>query len=140
MTEANQIDAAVRHHLGPLGRWVRMPPGFEGGVPDWHWTMRGRSGWLEDKLVPASRRCPGTFTREQLMWAEAEVAAGGRWHLLGLEPRTRTWMLFDVGQARAWFDDRDHDLVLEATGPFPTREIALALAPRRNMLLRGSTE
>lgn len=141
MTEANQIDAAVRTHLGPYGHWVRIPPGFEAGLPDWHYTMLrgGISGWIEDKLIPASRRCPALFTIDQLLWGEAEVAAGGRWHLLGLEPRTRTWMLFNAAQARAWFEDRDHDLVVETTGSFPTREIALALAPRK-ILVRGSTE
>jgi len=119
-----------------------MPPGFEGGIPDWHYTMLrgGVSGWLEDKLIPPSRRCPAIFTIDQILWGEAEVAAGGRWHLLGLESRTRTWMLFDVIQARAWFDGLDYDLVVEARGPFPTKEIALALTPRRNILIQGSME
>ena len=140
MTESNQVNAAIRHHLGPLGHWVRIESSTEMGIPDWNYALRHGEGWLEAKLIPPSRRCPPTVTREQIMWAERRFTAGGRWHLLGLEPRTRTWMLFTVAQARAWFEDRDHDLVVEATGSFPTREIALALAPRRNMLVRGSTK
>jgi hypothetical protein len=131
MTEVNQIDAAVKHHLSPYGRFVRMQSAIDAGVPDFHYAMCGTSGWLEDKLIPASRRCPNAFTLDQLLWGEAEVAAGGRWHLLGLEPRTRTWMLFNVAQARRWFGGLDHDLVIEAAGPFPTKAIALALAPRK---------
>ena len=136
MTEANQVDAAVRRHLGPLGRWIRMQSAIDAGVPDWHYTMLrgGVSGWLEDKLIPPSRRCPGTVTLDQILWGEAEVAAGGRWHLLGLEPRTRTWLLMTSGQARAWFDGGPLAAVIESTGRFPTREIALALAPRRQLV------
>jgi len=140
VTESNQVNAIIRKHLGPMGHFVRIESMTELGIPDWNYAFRGSEGWLEAKLIPPSRRCPETVTRYQIMWGERRVAAGGRWHLLGLEPRTRTWMLFDVGQARAWFDGLDHDLVIEAIGPFPTREIALALAPRRNMLVRGSTE
>ncbi len=132
MTEANQVDAAVRRHLGHLGRWQRMTHATEPGWPDWRYIMRGQQGWLEDKLIPPSRRCPATFTRDQILWGEAEIAAGGRWHLLGLEPRTRTWMLFNAAQARRWFDDLDHDLVVEAVGLFPTKALVLALAPRRS--------
>lgn len=108
-----------------------MTSATDAGVPDWYYVLRGTPGWLEDKLIPPSRRCPDTFTREQLMWGEAEVAAGGRWHLLGLEPRTRTWLLFNAAQARAWFDGEDYDLTVEATGLFPTKAIALALVPRQ---------
>jgi hypothetical protein len=132
MTEANQIDAAVRTHLGVLGRFKRVTHATEPGWPDFYYVLRGISGWLEDKLVPPSRRCPPTFTLDQLLWGEAEVAAGGRWHLLGLEPRTRTWMLFNVAQARAWFENEDHDLVVEEAGPFPTKALVLALSPRRS--------
>ena len=138
MTEISQINSIVRRHLAPLGRFIRMESSIIVGLPDWYYVLRGQSGWIEAKLVPPSKRCPSHFTLDQILWGEAEVAAGGRWHLLGLEPRTRAWMLFDVGQARAWFDGENHDLVAEATGPFPTREIALALAPRRHTLVRGS--
>jgi hypothetical protein len=130
VTEANQVDAAVKRYLGPLGRFKRvMHP--EPGWPDFHYCLRGQSGWLEDKLIPPSRRCPETFTLDQLLWGEAEVAAGGRWHLLGLEVRTRTWMLFNSIQARNWYDGKDYDLTVEAQGVFPMKAIALALAPRR---------
>ena len=130
MTEATQVDDAVRRHLGPLGHFKRVTHATEAGWPDWCYTMRGISGWLEDKLIPPSRRCPSLFTLDQLLWGEAEVAAGGRWHLLGLEPRTRTWLLFNAQQARAWFDGLNHDYMVEAAGPFPMKAIALALAPR----------
>jgi hypothetical protein len=131
VTEANQVDAAVRRHLGPLGRFKRVTHATEPGWPDWHYVCRGQQGWLEDKLIPPSCRCPGTFTLDQLIWGEAEAAAGGRWHLLGLEPRSRTWLLFNAHQARRWYDGLDHDLTVEATGLFPTKELVLALAPRR---------
>jgi hypothetical protein len=131
MTEVNQVDAAVRRHLGPLGRFKRVTHATEAGWPDWHWAMRGRSGWLEDKLIPPSRRCPGAFTLDQITWGEEEVRAGGSWHLLGLEPRTRTWLLVTVGHARIWFDGGPLNAEVEETGVFPTKAIALALAPRR---------
>ena len=133
MTEATQVDDAVRRHLGPLGHFKRVTHATEAGWPDFHFVLRGQQGWLEDKLIPPSRRCPSTFTLDQLRWGEAEVAAGGSWHLLGLEPRTRTWMLFNVVQAGMWFAGRDgYGLVVEATGVFPTKELVLALAPRRS--------
>lgn len=139
MTERNQVNEMVKRHLGPLGRFVRIENPINPGTPDWHYVLRGVSGWLEDKLIPPSRRCPGAFTLDQLLWGEAETAARGRWHLLGLEPRTRTWMLFDAAQARAWYENRDHDLVVEETGPFPTKAIAQALAPwRRPVTIVGS--
>lgn len=141
MTESNQVDAAVRRYLGPLGRWVRMQSAIDVGVPDFHWTMRRTSGWIEDKLISPSRRCPAHFTVDQLLWGEAEVAAGGSWHLLCLEPRTRTWLLLSAAQARAWFDGAPLTATIEVTGPFPTKAIALTLAPRRStILIQGSME
>lgn len=128
MTEATQVDAAVRRNLGPLGRWKRVTHP-EPGWPDWAWTMRGKSGWVEDKLIPPSRRCPPKFTLDQLVWAEDEARAGGSWHLLGLEPQSRTWFLLTVGQAREWFDGGELTALVIARGVFPTKEIALTLAP-----------
>lgn len=130
MTESNQVNGAVRRHLGPLGHWVRIESATELGIPDWSYALRHGEGWLEAKLVPPSRRCPPTVTREQIMWAERRTAAGGRWHLLGLEPRTRTWLLLDAPQARAWFDGGPLEATIETTGLFPTKPIALALTGR----------
>lgn len=130
MTEATQVDAAVRRHLGPLGRFRRVTHAVDPGWPDFYYVVRGTSGWLEDKLIPPSLRCPAKFTLDQLLWAEEEIAAGGRWHLLGLETRSRTWYLLNARQAREWFDGGGLTAAVVARGTFPTREIALALAPR----------
>lgn len=128
MTERNQVDGAVSAHLGPLGRFVRIDSAFAAGVPDWHYVLRGTSGWIESKLVPRSGRRPDHFTREQLLWGEAEVAAGGRWFLLALrEPRI--WLLYDALGARAWFDGTGNRPIVESPGRFPTREIVRAIAP-----------
>ena len=131
MTEATQVNGAVRHHLGPYGRFVRVEDAFTVGVPDWYYRCRGSSGWLEAKLVPRSGRCPPAFTREQLMWGEAEATAGGSWFLLGLRD-PRVWLLYDAARAREWFDRVGNRPLLELTGKFPTREVLDLIAPRRS--------
>lgn len=128
MTEARQINDAVRHHLGPLGRWKRIECSIEPGVPDWYYRLRGVAGWLEAKLVPESRKCPPAFTLEQLLWAEDEVRFGGLWHLLGLTP-SRTWLLLDVRGARSWYEGAPAEAVFAARGAFPTVELHRRLAP-----------
>lgn len=126
MTEATQVNGAVRTHLGIYGRFKRMEHAIEVGWPDWHYTLRGASGWIEAKLIARNGKCPRSFTREQLMWGEAEVEAGGRWFLLGLrEPRW--WLLYDAPGARAWFDGGSNRPVVEVEGRFPTAEIIRTL-------------
>jgi len=130
MTEATQVNGAIRSHLGPLGLFIRMEHAFDVGVADWYYQLRGAMGWIEAKLIVKSGRRPDHFTREQLMWGEAIVAHGGRWHLLGLRD-PQTWVLYDAYQARAWFDNKENKPLVSYNGSFPTRLIALALAPRR---------
>lgn len=128
MTERSQINAAVRRHLGPLGFWERVESPITPGLPDWHYFMRLREGWLEDKLVPETRRCPKKFTLDQLLWAKRYVSFGGLWHLLGLTP-SRTWLLFDYPAADRWFHSGECAPVLAVRGAFPTGELMARLAP-----------
>lgn len=127
MTEASQINDAVRRHLGPLGLWRRMEHSFDVGWPDWYYRMRRRSGWLEAKLLTGAG-----LTREQLDWAEEEARWGGLWHALGYHPGKRAWALFDLTGAWRWFEGvaAKEAAVLWTTGPFPQRELIERLAPR----------
>lgn len=133
MTEATQVNAAVRTHLGPLGRFLRFEHAHDNGWPDWYYVLRGTAGWVEAKLIPPSGRPPKHFTKSQLMWGEDEVNAGGRWHLLGLrlDGKLREWVVYDTLAARRWFDTTEPCPSFVARGPFPTRELVELLAPRR---------
>ena len=129
MTEATQVNAAIRTHLGPLGRFQRVEHAIEVGWPDWRYLCRGVQGWIEAKLIPRSGRCPETFTLDQLRWGEEEVRWGGAWFLLGLRA-PRTWVLYDAMGARGWFDRRSNaEPLLEVAGPFP-RDAVLHLLTR----------
>lgn len=129
MTEATQVNNAIREHLGALGRFKRMEHLIEVGWPDWYYRCRGISGWIEAKLIPRSGRCPALFTLDQLLWGEEEARWGGSWFLLGLrEPRT--WVMYDASSARAWFDNTGNHPILEVDGKFPTKEIINLIAPR----------
>jgi len=129
VTEGNQIHSNVRRHLGPIGLWLRFEDRFQLGVPDWHYVARGRTGWLEAKVIQANGACPSHFTRDQLMWGEAYAAAGGLWHLLGLVlAKTPSWRLYDVRGARAWFEGGDGEL-FDISGRLPTREVLDQVAP-----------
>ena len=132
MTEASQVRAQLRSHVGPLLRLVATSAPVavaNSDVPDHHWCGRGASGWIESKLIPASGRRPDHFTLGQLMWGEEEVAAGGRWHLLGLvQSAPARWVLYDTVGARAWFEGAADDRWLfSVSGRFPTRELLRAL-------------
>lgn len=134
MTEATQVNAMIRNHLGPLGLFRRLEHSHESGWPDWVYRLRGRSGWIEAKLIPANRQPPKHFTLEQLRWGEEEVRHGGAWFLLGLceNPgvRLRSWLLYDAPRAREWFDGTANRPLVDAAGRFPTAEIVRFIAPR----------
>ena len=130
MTEASQVNAAIRHNLGPLGRFQRVEHAIEVGWPDWRYLCRGSTGWIEAKLIPKSGRCPPAFTLDQLLWGEDEVKHGGRWYLFGLRA-PRTWVLYDAPRARAWFNGLMPRPLLELVGPFPTKAVLDIIAPRR---------
>lgn len=130
MTEASQVNGAIGRHLGPLGHVRRVEHKLAVGWPDWYYRVRGVAGWIEAKLLTAGARCP--VSRDQVMWGEAEAAAGGLWHCLGLLERPgREWVLLDVRSARAYLDGAP----LRASGAaflgaaFPTTELVRALVP-----------
>jgi hypothetical protein len=128
MTESNQVNRALREHLGPFGRMLRVEHRLEIGWPDWHYTLRGVSGWIEAKLFPRSGRAPEAFTLDQLIWGEEEIRAGGRWTLLGR--RGDEWVAYDAPGARALFDGRSNAPLFALPGPFPVRAALDVLAPR----------
>lgn len=119
----------ARTYLSPYGRLVRIENQIGSGTPDLFYTLRKISGWLELKLLPESGAVPDHFTREQLMWGQAEAAAGGRWHMLGRSGAA--WVLYDAPRARRWFDGEANDPIFAVTGRFPLREVLDELAPLR---------
>lgn len=122
MTEINQVYRTAKKHLQPLLLMLRCEHKYELGWADVHWIGLGASGWIENKLIPASGRCPDHFTLEQMIWGETIVSMpGGRWHLLGL--RGDTWYLLTAQQARTWFDGGPLEGAVQQRGRFPTREI-----------------
>lgn len=110
-----------------------MEHALDSGWPDWYYVMRRQPGWLEAKIAPESGRPPDHLTVEQVMWAEEEVRWGGRWHLLALRQRSRTWLLYDAPGARAWLGGQGEPL-LAVRRAFPTKEIMDWLAPSLNHL------
>lgn len=130
MTEANQVNGAIRENLGPYGRFKRIECTTELGVPDWYYRVLAVAGWVEAKLVPKSGKPPDHFTLEQLLWGEEETRHGGAWFLLGLRS-PRTWVLYDAPRARAWRDGLANRPLVEVDGAFPTREIMKTLLGRK---------
>jgi hypothetical protein len=130
MTEASQVRSAI-NTLSVYGVVIPISDRVGSGVPDHHYVLRRVAGWLEAKVIPPSGGCPAHFTREQLMWGEDYVAAGGLWHLLGLvERKPPLWRLYDTIGARAWFEGATNDLwLLNLSGPFPTRQVLDCIAP-----------
>lgn len=125
MTEINQICRAVSRNLSPYGRIIRIQDAVAVGIPDYYYLIRGVSGWMECKMIPLSGRCPEHFTKEQLLWAEAEMAHGGRWFLLAR--RGSEWLMYDAVGARAFKDGEKAWARLCQTGPFPTLDILKVL-------------
>lgn len=125
LTEFNQICRIVSRSLSPYGRIIRIQDSVASGIPDFYYLLRGTSGWLECKLLPANGRCPAHFTLEQLMWGEEETAKGGHWFLLGL--RDGTWLLYDAAGARAFKDGEKSWTRLSRTGPFPVLDLLKVL-------------
>ncbi len=141
MTETNQVHDVAKRHLAPYGRWDRVDNAAHLGWPDVDYTLFGVHGYCEEKIIPASGRCPDHFTLEQLMWGEREVALGGRWFLLGRQAmahnRIATWILYDAPGARVWFEGDAERWLFRTIGDFPTRQVLDRLAPRE--LRRGLT-
>lgn len=127
MTEARQVHEPARRALAPFGRFLRVDNPLTPGGADTYYILRQVPGWIEEKVVPPSGRCPDHFTREQLLWGEAEVRAGGRWYLLArCGPE---WWLMDVGAARRWFEGGEAEPMLRAAGAFPTKQVLDVIAP-----------
>lgn len=125
MTEATQVWKVMRPLVAPYGRFKRIESNStELGIPDLSYTLlspRGRQGWLELKLFDAIGRCPLHFTRNQIMWGEDEVEAGGNWHLFGRWEST--WLLYDAAEARKLFDGEESSPIFQQSGRFPLREL-----------------
>ena len=125
MTEINQVCRVVSRKLSPYGRIIRIKDSVAIGIPDYYYLIKGVSGWIECKLLPPSGSCPTHFTKEQLLWGEAEAEKGGRWFLLG--KRGPEWLLFDAVGARCFHNGEKAWARLSQIGPFPTRNIIKTL-------------
>jgi hypothetical protein len=120
----------LHRHLGPYGRLIRIENRVETGMPDVYYCLRGATGWLELKQLPAWPKRAGTpirighLTREQVIWLEAERANGGAAHLL-LQVG-RDILLLDPSAVRDLFtraltrEHLRHRAVVGHEGPFPT--------------------
>ena len=128
VTEATQVKAVARRYLAPYIRLVAIEGVFAPGVPDFYYCGWGVSGWCEAKLIPTSGRRPDHFTLDQLLWGEAEIAAGGLWHLLGRSGAY--WIMYDALGARAWYEGAAERWLFRISGRFPLREVLDRLAPR----------
>jgi hypothetical protein len=130
VTERNQVNVTARRFYKPYGRWERLESRIGVGWPDQYYVLRGVSGWVESKLIPASGARPKEFTLDQLIWGELEVAAGGRWHLLGLrQSEPAEWWLLDPVLARLWYEGEPCEPLVRISGRFPLRETLDYLAP-----------
>lgn len=129
MTEKNQVHTVARRYLAPFGRFERVDTPLADGWPDVYYVLRGVSGWLEEKVIPSSRRRPNHLTLDQIMWGEAEVRAGGRWHLLGR--CGAEWWLMTAAQCRSWYEGGSTEPIFAVSGRFPLREILDTIAPLR---------
>jgi hypothetical protein len=138
VTESSQVHAVARRALAPYGIYERIDTPISAGLPDVHYVLRKCAGWVEEKVIPPSGACPDHFTLDQLLWAERYVAAGGRWHLLGLReghrpteraPSERQWWLLDAASARRWFDGYDPQPTVLGGPHFPKRAVLDAIAP-----------
>lgn len=131
MTERNQVNKTVGAILRPYGRWQRLEHAHDRGWPDVAYTLLGVSGWAESKLIPTNGKCPEIFTLEQLMWGEAEVKAGGLWHLIGRRESAGEWWILDVEAARAWYEGvPNFAITLLSSERFPLAPALELLAPR----------
>ena len=129
MTERNQVHHIARKYLSPFGRLVRFENSLVAGTPDLYYLLRGVSGWLEEKMVEPSGILPKHLTLEQIMWGEAEVRNGGRWHLLArCGP---AWWLMDARGCRSWYQGAPATPLIAITGRFPVKEILDIIAPLR---------
>lgn len=86
---------------------------------------RGLQGWVEFKMFEAVGRAPRHLTREQIMWGEDEVRAGGSWHLFGR--CEAIWLMYDVREARKLFDGDVSLPLFTVSGRFPLKEFLAAL-------------
>jgi hypothetical protein len=135
MTEATQVWKVMRPIVSPYGRFKRIESHTTDlGIPDVSYTLlnpRGYQGWLELKLFETIGRCPPHLTRDQILWGESEVEAGGSWHLFGRYEGV--WLLYNIEEARKMFDGEQSSPIFDIQGRFPLRELLRELmgkAPR----------
>lgn len=146
MGSETALRGAVRAHLGPYGRVVRIESPIEPGTPDIAWCLRlgalGATGWMELKHLQSWPVRPDTAVtlphpdriREQARWASAweQASPAGRSPLL-LQV-ANDYLLFPGIMIADLFLDRPRnraDLCIAAmatgTGHFPTAAIIKAL-------------
>lgn len=83
MSSERALWGAVKGHMAPYMRLVRVENKVEKGTPDVYWRARGQSGWLELKheaawpMPLAPMKCK-SLKLEQVLWLEAEEQAGGK--------------------------------------------------------------
>ena len=127
MTEVYQVNNMVKKYLAPYGRVERIENRLTSGWPDYYLLLRRVPSWLECKLIEPSGKIPDHFTLDQIMWGEAEVRNGGRWHLLArCGP---AWWLMDSAGCRSWYQGGPPVPLFSITGRFPVREILDVIAP-----------
>lgn len=122
MSEKNEVWGAMRDHVTPYGHFTRIESSTEAGIPDLAYTVNGRSGWIENKVFKREGLAPKHLTLEQIRWGEAEVRAGGTWHLLVRAPKS-VWLLYDIAAAAALIRGESPSPRLRHVGPFPTIEL-----------------
>lgn len=135
----------VGENLSPFGVVHRIENAIDLGTADVAYVLTrikagsaAASGWIELKVLDDYPARPSTairiahFEKEQLLFLEAWVAAGGRaWLLLRAPPWT---LLFDAAGARAVYERRvaaaDGPAIARAAGfgvKFPTGPVLRAL-------------
>ena len=109
MTESSDWQA-VHRALSPFGRLIRVENHACLGTPDVWARLRGVGMWLELKHLPNLPKRPATkiriehLTLDQVLWLEAEQAAGGRaWLLLHAGA---DWFLCAPDVARGLYEAR----------------------------------
>ena len=127
MTEKSQVWSVFRRYVGPFGHLQRIES-IGQGIPDVNYCLWGVEGWIENKIGQREGARPASLTLDQVLWAEARTAAGGRVFLLvRLGP---AWLLYDAEGTRKLYEGHPEPTPLvRVRGRFPLREILAHLAP-----------
>lgn len=130
----------MRRALAPFGRLIRIESPITPGIPDVYYRLRGVGGWVELKEHDGWPARPGTALRlphlrlEQVIWLEAERAAGGMAFLL--LQIGRDYVLLEPNVVRGVFRREltraavTAAAVAHGQGRFPTAAVLRALTGR----------